>query len=265
MTTYLRKAFLVPWKPSYQTVRFRNKINIQRPALPHYQRAKVLKICEPLYPRPRTSQRPSVELCLKPVENQRKKDEEKNKFAEILAKEMYTTTDKSQFIGFFHTCPTPAEVKFKVRVAIHKLNGEIKQYGRAVAEKAWKDTYYDPALCLYKSHTTLVFCPDGSPQTVADIMKIFRRVPSLILMAAIIDKRMMDYNELEWYSKLTDLTTERAKLASLLSAAGGGSLIQDLNTLQGTLVNQLSQRASQLESSATSDPGVDHRKLGETT
>ncbi|XP_071448144.1 large ribosomal subunit protein uL10m [Hetaerina americana] len=254
MTTYIRKAFLVPWKPNLQSVRYRNKINIQRPALPHYERAKVLRVVQPMYNKPTISRRPSVELCLKPT-SRKKNDEEENMYAKFLAKEMFIETEQSQFLGFFHTSPISEEEKFKVRVALLKHKGTLKVYGRRIAEMAWANSYYEPALCLFKSHTTLVFCPDGSPKTVRSIFKIFRRVPALLLMGAIVDKRMMDVSELEKYSKLSDLTTERAKFASLLNVAAGGSLVQNLSSLQNVLIHQLTLRATQLQSSGSETDG----------
>jgi hypothetical protein len=55
------------WQTSLQFVRFRKRINIQRPAPPHYERAKVLKVCQPYYLDPRKGLS-LADLCEKPIE-----------------------------------------------------------------------------------------------------------------------------------------------------------------------------------------------------
>lgn len=252
MSSSFRKAFLVPWKPEVQFLRHRNKINIQRPALPHYERAKVLKICQPTFVKPKTFSRPTVELCEKPLESIKKKEEEENPYANILAKELYKRTTESQFIGFLHKNPTSTEENFKINVALHKADAKLKVYGRTLVEKAFLNTYYEPVLCLFTSHSAIVFGSDGSPKTVASILKILRRSPTLLLLAGIIDKRMLNRNELETYSKLTDLTTARAQLVALLHSAGGGRLVQDLTFHQQTLTQQLDQHIQQAGGSVNS-------------
>jgi hypothetical protein len=55
------------YQTALQFVRFRKRINIQRPAPPHYERAKVLKVCEPYYLNPRKGMS-LTDLCEKPIE-----------------------------------------------------------------------------------------------------------------------------------------------------------------------------------------------------
>lgn len=62
------------WQTSLQFVRFRKRINIQRPAAPHYERAKVLKVCKPYYLNPREGMS-LADLCEKPIEVQPRKED----------------------------------------------------------------------------------------------------------------------------------------------------------------------------------------------
>lgn len=55
------------WQTSLQFVRFRKRINIQRPAPPHFERAKVLSVCKPYYLNPRKGLS-LADLCEKPIE-----------------------------------------------------------------------------------------------------------------------------------------------------------------------------------------------------
>lgn len=62
-------VLLLPWwQPRIQFVRFRKRINIQRPAAPHFERAKILAVCQPQFARPPEN---VTELCLKSLEAQK--------------------------------------------------------------------------------------------------------------------------------------------------------------------------------------------------
>ncbi|KAG8231920.1 hypothetical protein J437_LFUL011389 [Ladona fulva] len=253
MASPLRKAILVPWIPEVQIVRFRNKINIGRPAQPHYRRAKVLKICTPTFYEPLKITRPMPDLCMKPVEIVKKKEREDNPYGDIIAKELYKRTSQAKFVGFLHCNPVSAYEEFKVKVALKKHDASLKVYGRDIAERAYLGTFYEPALCLLHSHSALIFGDDPNPKTIANLLQTVRRTPSYLLLAAIIDNRMLDRKELETYSKLSDLTTVRSQLVATLTSACGGQLAHLLNSHQSTLVQHLDQHINQQGSSANAE------------
>lgn len=64
---YVSVRLQLRWQTSLQFVRFRKRINIQRPAPPHFERAKVLSVCKPYYLNPRKGMS-LTDLCEKPIE-----------------------------------------------------------------------------------------------------------------------------------------------------------------------------------------------------
>ncbi|KAF4523785.1 hypothetical protein B566_EDAN009018 [Ephemera danica] len=209
--------FLSPWRMQVQTVRFRNRINIQRPRPPHFERARMLEACKPkLPPKP-------AYVCLKSVEK-RSKNVVENPFEDILAREARNWFDHSNFVGFIHMCPIKADEKSKVYIQLKREGVMLRDYGRSVMTKALTGHPYEPALSLFISR-----------------------------QSGIVEGRLMSRAQLERFAALPDLTTARAQLVSILAGAAGpaAQLVSHLNTHQRTLVSHLEQRAQQLNLDTT--------------
>ncbi|PNF29747.1 hypothetical protein B7P43_G11200 [Cryptotermes secundus] len=222
------------WQTSLQFVRFRKRINIQRPAAPHYEKAKVLKVCKPYYLNPREGMS-LADLCEKPIEVQPRNEDVENPYERILAREVLNWFNHSRLVAFFHSNPISAEDRFRTNIMLKKQNMYLKQYGKKVMRMALEDTKYEPVLTLFVSRNFMVFSPELQ---VGKLLKLNRRIPQLILMAAIVDDRFMSVNELVKYSNMPDLKTAQAGLVAVLNAAAV-QLTQNLTHHQQTLLGHL--------------------------
>ncbi|XP_069691988.1 large ribosomal subunit protein uL10m isoform X2 [Periplaneta americana] len=234
---------------SLQFVRFRKRINIQRPAPPHYERRRVLEVCKPYYkyldPRKGMS---LVDLCEKPIEALPRTRED-NPYERILAREMLNWFNHSRMIAFFHGNPISAEDRFKTNIIFKRNNMQLKQYGRRVATMALEDTKYAAVLKLFTSHNYMVFSTE--PQ-VAKLIKLNRKIPQLVLMAGIVDDRFLSKNELVKYSLMPDLQTAQAGLVALLNSAAM-HLTQNLTHHQQTLIGHLRKHVELQQESLKED------------
>nr|CAD7568407.1 unnamed protein product [Timema californicum] len=196
------KGFLErKWQPFLQTVRFRNRINIQRPRAPHYIRAK------------------------------------ENPFERLLAREILKWFNRSQMVAFFHRNPWTAEDQFKAYVALKKQDMHLKIYGRSTLKMAVENTRYEIVLKLFESHNLLVF--SAEPQ-VGKLLKLLKKIPQLTLLAGIVDGQFLSKKELVRYSALPDLQTSRAGLVTVINSMPA-QIVQNLNHHQQTLVRHLQQ------------------------
>lgn len=219
---------------SLQFVRFRKRINIQRPAPPHYERAKVLKVCRPYYFDPRKGMA-LADLCEKPIEVEPAVESVENPYERILAREVLNWFNHSRLVAFFHSNPISADDRFQVNIMLKKQNMHLKQYGKKVVRMALEETKYEPVLTLFTSRNVMVFSEE--PQ-VAKLLKLKKRMPQFILMAGIVDDRFMSVNEMEKYRNMPDLPTAQAGLVAVLNSAAV-QLTQNLMHHQQTLLGHL--------------------------
>ncbi|XP_067006781.2 large ribosomal subunit protein uL10m [Anabrus simplex] len=237
MALLVQKAILEPhWQPCVQFLRFRNRINIQRPKKPHYERAKVLHVCRPFFAKlEKTS--PVVDVCLRPIEVTKKKDEVENPFRTLLARDLLNWFNHSQMVLFYHENPIKSDDLFKARILFKRQNMCLRSYSRNIARPALEGTKYEAVLELFNSPVAMAFSPE--PQ-VSKALKITKKIPQLILLAGIVEDRLLSKNEIVEYSRLPDLQTSRAQLVATLNSAAS-HLVQNLNHHQLTLVSQLQQ------------------------
>ncbi|XP_047108347.1 39S ribosomal protein L10, mitochondrial [Schistocerca piceifrons] len=227
--------------PHLELVRYR-RVNVQRPAKPHYEKAKVLAVCEPRYPK--FNYGLSLEVtCRKQTELKSKKIKEENPYELIIAKECLHWFNKSKMVAFFHANPIKGEDQFKARVMFHKHNMAIKQYGPNVIKYALENTKYSAVLPLFQSRTAVVFSPELQ---LAQLLKISKRIPQLILMTCIAEDRLLSRNEIVMYSNLPDLTTARAGLVATLNSAVS-QVLSNITHHQRTLVSHLQKHAELLQ------------------
>lgn len=240
MTSLLQKACLLPPRQLIvQQKRFRGKINIQKPRAPHYERAKVMKFVEPFYFSEKRG-KPLEELCGKVRQGwERKKIV--NPLQQIIAREALNWFNNSRMIAFFHMNPFPTEERFNFAVALKKHNMHSKFYGKNTISMAVQDTPYQAVLTLFSSQNLIVFGQDAKVQA---LLKIIRKRPELVLMAGVIDGKLLNKNEFVNYAKLGDLTAVRSGLVQVLQNAGGVNLNRQLSHHQSTLVSRLQQISS---------------------
>lgn len=145
----------------------------------------------------------------------------------------------SQLVGIFHLNSITAEELFKTRVALHKENIQFKAYGKRVMNLAIKGTKYENVLPLFEAKNCIVFSTEPK---LKQLLKITKKVPQMILLAGILENRIMSRTELTQFAALPDLTTARAQFVGVLNSIGGG-LVNNLECHQKQLVNILETHA----------------------
>lgn len=223
--------------PIIQFKRFRGKINIQRPQLPHYDRALFNAVTKPIIPLPTVTQ-----ICYENrLQGKAAKETVDHPYERIIAKEVYNWLNYSKLVGIFHINSITAEELFKVRVAFHNKNMHYKSYGKSIIKKAVVNTKYEAMLPLFESKNAVVFSAD--PQA-AQMLKIIKKVPQIILMAAIVEDRLMSKNEVVNYANLPNLTIAQSQLVGVLNSAAG-ALVNNLQAHQTNLCHSLDAYAQQ--------------------
>lgn len=124
---------------------------------------------------------------------------------------------------------------FKLRVPLHKINVQVKTYSKPIMKLALADTKYEIMLPLFKSKYLLLFGPENC---IGKIIKISKRTPQLILMAGIIDNRLLSKNEVLKYSTSEGIDAARAELVATLNFATS-NLHSTLQNHQQNLVTLL--------------------------
>ncbi|XP_055386020.1 39S ribosomal protein L10, mitochondrial [Condylostylus longicornis] len=224
--SFMSQKLLCVQLPLLYAKRFRGKINIQRPRQPHYERAKILAVTQPIFPKPDLKKK-----CFeKNVDALRV-----NPYDEIIAKEVFNWLNHSKMVGIFHLNSITSDEIFKVKVALHKQNMHLKTYGKKIIGKAVVDTKYEAIYQLFNSNHCFVFSPE---EKVSQLVKITRKVPQMILLAGIIQDRLLSRNEFVEYAKLPDLQAMRCELVNVLNMVGN-QIITNLESHQKNLINVL--------------------------
>ncbi|KAB0791825.1 hypothetical protein PPYR_09147 [Photinus pyralis] len=230
---------LSPPSPLLQSVRFRSKINIQKPQLPHHVKATFLELTKPMFPR---KVKTPIEFCNKG--NIYAKDGE-NPYQEIIAGEVFRWFQSSRLVAFYHMNPMSSDQKFKAFASFKKEKMHFQNFGRRTMELAVKGTAYEAALSLYVSRNFIVFSPEPE---IKKLLKISKKFPEIILMAGIYEGKFLSKDELVSYSAIPNIQTAQADLVRTLDSLGG-QLVQNLNIHQNTLMHNLDERIKQLGSS----------------
>ncbi|XP_068621448.1 large ribosomal subunit protein uL10m [Battus philenor] len=212
--------------------RFRGKINIQKPRKPHFQRQLLIDLSKPVYGPPKYKL-PDVVLCDKIKSDQ--KTEIKNPFERILAKECLDWFNTSKMIVFLHMNSISMEDKTPIFATLKKNNMHLRTYGKKIVSMATTGTRYEAVNCLFSSHQNIIF---GQPENADKMFKILKKAPQLVVMAGIIQDRLMSKNELVEYSKLPSLEVARSQLCGVLHSAAS-CLVGQINQSQQTLVSHL--------------------------
>ncbi|XP_026757238.1 39S ribosomal protein L10, mitochondrial isoform X2 [Galleria mellonella] len=226
------RVFLQAHTPFILTRRFRGKINIQKPRKPHFERQLLLDLSKPIYG-PSKNTLPDYVNCDRGEKV--KKVEIDNPFERILANECLNWFNTSKMVVFLHVNSISMEEKTPVFAALKKNNMHLRTYGKKIVSMATKGTRYEVVNKLFTSHQNIIF---GQPENADKMFKILKKTPQLVVMAAIIQDRLMSKNELVEFSKMPSLETARSQLCAVLENVGS-SLVGQLNGTQQILVSHL--------------------------
>uniref|UniRef100_W8AXM1 Large ribosomal subunit protein uL10m n=1 Tax=Ceratitis capitata TaxID=7213 RepID=W8AXM1_CERCA len=248
MSQLLRQATLLSCRaPITQSQRFRGKINIQRPRAPHYERAKVLAVAQSI---PAVVEEPKKKTTC--FQSRRRETNMENPYLTIIAREVRNWLLHSRMIGFYHMNSIKQDDLFPVRVQLHKQNMHLKSYGKEVVKKAVEGTQFEAILPLFESNNCIVF---STEQRVSQLLRITRRVPQMILMAGIVDERLLSRNEFMAYAQLPGLQAAQGELVQTLNMAAS-NLVQQLETHQKNFVNVLDVHAKGETNDGTTAPAA---------
>ncbi|XP_044266393.1 39S ribosomal protein L10, mitochondrial [Tribolium madens] len=240
MALVARGALFERLSPLVQAKRFRGKINIQRPKPVHPERAILMELTKPFFISSKKGKKP-IDLCTK-LQDKFVRDEH-NPFQQIIAGELRMWFNTSRLVAFYHLNPMKADQRFKAYAMFKKDNMHLKQYGKKTLEIALKDSKFEPVLDFYVSQNMIVFSPEPE---VRKLLKITKKFPQLVLLAAIFEGKFVSKDELMELEKIPNLQTAQAVLVQTLNSAAT-TIHQQLNQHQNTLVSQLQQRIKQLE------------------
>lgn len=224
--------------PSLISKRFRGKINIQRPRAPHYERARVLAVTQPMY-----KPKPVNEKCVKDLEVSAAKPV--NPYERIIAREVVNWFDHSQFVAIFHMNSVSQEELFKVRVELHNKHIALKSYGRNIMQLALANTKYENTLPLFDTSFCILFAPDA--KNVKDVLRLTKKVPQMILLAGVLENRIMSRNEIQQYATMPSLQVAQAQLCNVLNSAASSLVHNVLDAHSKSLVQILDMHKESLE------------------
>lgn len=220
--------------PSFISVRYR-RVNVQKPRKPDHYRSVIEAIAKPKYPLPQPSSLPWTQRCAKLYD--KKKTAEENQYENILAKEIKDIFEQSAMLAIFHKNPVMGENDFKTMKTFKMAGMEQAVYGKSTLKLALEGTNYSTVLNVFQSHSLIVY--SYTPQ-VPKMLKLIKKMPHLVLLASIVDGKMLSKNQTVEYGNLVDIDNARAKLISVLGQVNL-SCLQTIGQSQLSLVRYLDQ------------------------
>lgn len=216
---------------------FRGKINIQKPRPPHYDRALFNAVTAPILLRPSITE----ECYQKQLRKQNRSSAERkiNPLDVIIAKEVSDRLNQSKLVAIFHVNSIKSDDMFKAKVAFHKANMHLKAHGMSILRKVMTGNQYETLLPLFRSQNCMVFSEEPK---IDQLLKIVKKTPQLILLAGVVENRLLSKNELVDLSKLPNLTIARSQLVGVLNSVGAG-LVSNLQAHQTNFCNLLDVHA----------------------
>ena len=200
-------------------VRYRKAIYPRKYVEPDFVRKQMLAVCEPIFP---SDKRQPSDTCYNLVP---KPQREIHPYDRLLAEDMKQELSSSRMICFFHANVMTNREKKQFSNLFQHEDMYLRYYNQDVAQLAMEGTKYHSAYHLcHRQQDWVVSQRDNSylfssePQ-VTKLLKLTKKCPQLILMAAIIDDRFLSVDELKNYSRLPDLQTLRTQLSYTLSLA----------------------------------------------
>ena len=199
-------------------VRYRKAIYPRKYVEPDFVRKQMLAVCEPVFPRDK--RQPSLNCYNLGLKYER----EIHPFDKLLAEDMKRELSSSRMICFLHTNVLTNREKKEFSNLFEHQNMYLRYYNEDVAQLAMAGTKYQSALHLCHTSDWVVQQKDvtilfsGEPQ-VTKLLKLMKKCPQLILLAAIIDDRFLSVDHIKDYNRLPDLQTLRTQLSYTLSLA----------------------------------------------
>lgn len=227
--------------PNVVSVRYR-RVNVQKPRKPDHYRAVIETITMPKYPWPKPSDMTWSERCPKPFSKAFKQIEE-NPYENILAKELRELFEQSAMIAIFHKNPVKGEIDFKTTKTFKMADMDHVVYGKSTLKLALAETNYAAVLDLFQSHSSIVF---SSTSQVPKLLKITKKMPHLILLASIVDGKLLSKNQTVEYGNLVNIDNARAALVGVIEQVNNRCL-QTIGQTQLTMVRYLEQYGKSLD------------------
>ncbi|KAE9535084.1 hypothetical protein AGLY_008376 [Aphis glycines] len=227
--------------PNVISVRYR-RVNVQKPRKPDHYRAVIDTITMPKYPWPKPSDMKWSERCPKPFSKAFKQIEE-NPYENILAKELRELFEQSAMIAIFHKNPVKGDIDFKTTKTFKMADMDYVVYGKSTLKLALADTNYAAVLDLFQSHSSIVF---SSTSQVPKLLKITKKTPHLILLASIVDGKLLSKNQTVEYGNLVNIDNARAALVGVIEQVNNRCL-QTIGQTQLTMVRYLEQYGKSLD------------------
>lgn len=147
----------------------------------------------------------------------------------------------SPLVAIYHINSISAEEMFKARVAFFKQNMHLKAYSRSVMRMALADTRWANCLPLFDGKNCVVF---STEQKLPALLKISRRIPQMVLLAGVLEERLMSRTQLQDFAALPPLDVARAQLVGVLQQAAGNQIVQHLQAHQTQLCAALDAYAA---------------------
>lgn len=110
-----------------------------------------------------------------------------------------------------------------------------ERINRKVATMSLTNTRWSPILHLLQCHSALGFC---SEVNVPNLMKALKKMPQFVLLALILDDRILHRDAVTELERLRDITNVRAQLCSTLalqSVTLSQNLTANINALSHSL------------------------------
>lgn len=223
------------YTPNVISVRYR-RINVQKPRQPHHYRAVIEAVTKPQYPWPDRFKMSWSERCPKSIETSAREIED-NPYERILAKEIKDLFEQSAMVAIFHKNPVKGEVEFKTMKTFKMAGMDHVIYGKSTLKLGLADTNYASVLNLFQSHSSIVF---SKTSQVPKLLKMIKKMPHLILLACIVDGKLLSRNQTVEYGNLVDINNARARLISAIGQVNNRCL-QTIGQTQLTMVRYLEQ------------------------
>lgn len=223
--------------PNVTCVRYR-RINVQKPRKPHHYRTVIEEVAKPRYSWPKPEYMPWSERCPKAMGNSNRQIED-NPYENILAREIRELFEQSAMVAIFHKNPVKGEIDFKTMKTFKMAGMDHVVYGKSTLKLALEQTNYAAVLKLFESHSSIVF---SSTSQVPKLLKVIKKMPHLILLACIVDGKLLSKSQTVAYSSLVNIDNARARLISVLSQTNNRCL-QTIGQTQLTMARYLEQYA----------------------
>lgn len=240
-----------------QAKRYKAKINLRKPQKPHFERALLLTLTRPKFEN-KLKNKTALELC---GFNEVKKVDIDNPYERFIATEILENFKASKLILFCHRNPMSSEETAEARRTFIKNNMLMEVYGKKTMNIALEGTPYESVLSFYISHNALVFSPETNVKKCLQICRKFTGLIPLgnnyntmfdffvlicLFLAAVLEGRFINKDELIYYSNIPNLETAQAGFVQTLNSIGG-RVVNQLNAHQNTLLAHLEERIKQLE------------------